>query len=104
MRPALVYEDEPLWLNHRGYHHSPSRSLKLLVALRGYSPPFFLVGPMRAMARHMVERLTESPVMASMCSRSAPEGSQRALFEVLLQKLHGFIVQLRRRSGSLLRG
>jgi hypothetical protein len=66
MRPALVYEDEPLWLNHRGYHHSPSRSLKLLVALRGYSPPFFLVGPMRAMARHIVERLTESPVMASM--------------------------------------
>jgi hypothetical protein len=32
-----------------------------------YSSPFFLVGPILAMGRqHIVERLTEIPVMASM--------------------------------------
>ena len=68
MRPALVHEDEPLGLHHRGHHHPPGRPQEL-VALGGYAPPFFLVGPMRAMARHTVERLTESPVMASTYSQ-----------------------------------
>src|ERR671921_604310 len=68
MRPALVHEDEPLRLHRRGYHHLPARPRKL-VALRGDSPPFFLVGPRRAMARHTVERLTESPVTTSMYSQ-----------------------------------
>ena len=44
-------------------HSNSSRS----VATR----PFFLVAPMRAMARHMVERLIESPVMTSMYSQRA---------------------------------
>ncbi len=65
MRPALVHEDEPLRLHHRGYHHPPGCPLEL-VALGGNSSPFLRVEPIRAMARHMVERLTESPVMASM--------------------------------------
>ena len=64
MRPALVHEDEPLWFHHRGHHHPPGCPLEL-VAFGGYSPPFFLVGPILAMARHMVERLTETPLMAS---------------------------------------
>src|SRR5215217_241151 len=68
MRPALVHEDEPLRLHRRGHHHPPGRPRKL-VALGGDSPPFFLVGPMRAMARHTVERLTESPVTTSMYSQ-----------------------------------
>jgi hypothetical protein len=63
-----VSEDEPLGLHHRGHHYSPGRSLEL-VALCGNAPPFFLVGPILAMARHMVERLTESPVMSSMYSQ-----------------------------------
>ena len=64
MRPALVHEERPLWVHRRGHHHPPGRPLEL-VALCGDSSPFFLVGPMRAMARHMVERLTESPVTVS---------------------------------------
>ena len=65
MRPALVHEDESLWLYRCGHRHPPARPLEL-VAFGGYSPPFFLVGPILAMARHIVERLTEIPVMASM--------------------------------------
>src|SRR5215212_10165966 len=71
MRPALVHEDEPLRLHRRGHHHSPGRPRKLL-ALGGDTPPFFLVGPMRAMARHTVERLTES-------TATTPRYSQRSL-------------------------
>ena len=64
MRPALVHEEESLRLHYRGHHHPPGRPLEF-AAFGGYSPPFFLVGPILAMARHIVERLTESPVTAS---------------------------------------
>jgi hypothetical protein len=64
MRPALVYEDQPLWFDRRSQHHSPSWPIEL-VAFGGYSSPFFLVGPMRAVVRYIVERLTESLVMTS---------------------------------------
>src|SRR3712207_6969370 len=56
---SLVHEDEPLWLHHRGHHHPPGCSLEL-VALGGDSPPFFLVGPMRAMADRKSTRLNSS--------------------------------------------
>jgi hypothetical protein len=68
MRPALVHEDEPLWVHRRLHHHLPGCPLELF-ALCGNSSPFLRVEPIRAMARHMVERLTESPVMASMYSQ-----------------------------------
>jgi hypothetical protein len=35
-------------------------------------PPFLRVEPILAMARHMVERLTETPLTASTYSQSAP--------------------------------
>ena len=65
VRTAFVHEDEPLGLHPRRHRYPPGRPLEL-VALGCDSPPFFLVRPILAMARHMVERLTESPVMASM--------------------------------------
>src|SRR5918997_5649961 len=68
MRPPFPQKADPPRLHRRGHHHPPSCPRKL-VALRGDSPPFFLVGPMRATARHAVERLTESPVTASMYSQ-----------------------------------
>lgn len=74
MGAHLVHEDEPLGLHHRGHHNPPGRTVEL-VAFGGYSPPFFLVGPILAIARHIVERLTDTPVMAStLCSRGAPGG------------------------------
>src|SRR3712207_8295988 len=30
MRPALVYEDQPLWFDRRSHHHSPSCSVELV--------------------------------------------------------------------------
>src|SRR5215208_8078233 len=71
MRPTLVHEDEPLWAHHRSHHYLPGCPQEL-VALGGYTPPFSLVGPMRAMARQTVERLTESPA-------TTPRYSQRSL-------------------------
>src|SRR5215207_5069844 len=68
MHPALVDEEQPLGLNRRGHPHPPGSSLEL-VALRCGSSPFFLLDPIRAMARQIVERLTESPVRACMYSR-----------------------------------
>src|SRR5215203_7282881 len=65
MRPALVHEHQSLGDDLLGHHHPPGCPLEL-VAFRSNSSPFFLVEPMRAMARHMVERLTASPVIASM--------------------------------------
>src|SRR5215211_8336581 len=43
----------------------PSRTRRVRLPI----PPFFLVGPSLAMARHIVERLTESPVRASIYSQ-----------------------------------
>src|SRR5215203_2761483 len=68
MRPAFVHEDEPLGRNRCGYHHPPGGPQEP-VALGGRAPPFFLVGPILAMARHIVERLTERAVTASMYSQ-----------------------------------
>ena len=65
MNPHLLNKDQRLGIHSGSYHHLPGRSYKL-VALCGYSSPFFLVEPIRAIARHTVERLTESPVTASM--------------------------------------
>ena len=65
MDPHLVDKDQRLRIHSGSYRHLPGRSYKL-VALCGYSSPFFLVEPIRAIARHTVERLTESPVTASM--------------------------------------
>src|SRR5215210_6365554 len=65
VQPALVYEEKPLGLHRPSHHHPPSGSFEL-VTLRCGSSPFFLVEPIRAIARHMVERLTESPVTVSM--------------------------------------
>ena len=64
MNPHLLNEDQQLGIHSCRYRHPPGRSYKL-ITLRSYSSPFFLVEPIRAMARHMVERLTESPLMAS---------------------------------------
>jgi hypothetical protein len=69
--PALVHEEEPLGRDLRSDHHPPGRPQEP-VALGGYSPPFFLVEPSLAMARHIVERLTQSPVVN-------PKYSQRSL-------------------------
>jgi hypothetical protein len=85
MRPALIHKEQPLWLHHRSYHHSPGCSLELVVALGSYSPPFFLLGPMRAMARHMVERLTESPVNDHYVLTAVLEGEVGAFLEILFE-------------------
>ena len=50
-------------------HHRPPGGPQELVALSGASPPFLRVEPILAMARHMVERLTETPLMASTYSQ-----------------------------------
>src|SRR5215212_2239800 len=68
MGPALLHENEPLGRDHCGHHHPPGRPQEL-IAFGSDTPPFFLVEPVRAMARHMVERLTESPVMTSTYSQ-----------------------------------
>ena len=60
MHPALLDEEQPLGLNRPSHHHPPSSSSEL-VALRCGASPFFLLDPIRAMARQIVERLTESP-------------------------------------------
>jgi hypothetical protein len=65
---TAFHGSEPLRPHHRGYHHLPGCPLKL-VAFCGNLSPFLRVEPIRAMARHMVERLTESPVMTSMYSQ-----------------------------------
>src|SRR5829696_3471205 len=65
VRAALVHKHQPLGDDLLSHHHLPGRPLEL-VTLCGNSPPFFLVEPILAMARHMVERLTASPVIASM--------------------------------------
>jgi hypothetical protein len=56
--------------------------------------PFFLVGPIRAMVRHMAERLTESPVMTSMWSqrsrRVAKGSSSRSSSKSLMALSSGF--------------
>ncbi len=65
VRPHLIDKDQPLGLDRRCDHHPPGGSLGLVPFGCG-SSPFFLVEPIRATARHIVERLTESPVMASM--------------------------------------
>ncbi len=60
----FIYEHQPLGVDLRSYHHPPSGPQEL-VLLRGASSPFLRVEPIRAMERHMVERLTETPLMAS---------------------------------------
>lgn len=65
MDPHLVDKDQRLRIHSGSYRHLPGCPYKL-VALCGYSSPFFLVEQTRAMARQTVERLTESPVTASM--------------------------------------
>ena len=71
MNPYLIdkdHKDQRLGLCLRGHHHPPSCSLEL-VALGGVSPPFFLVEPIRAMVRQIVERLTKTPAAAFRYSR-----------------------------------
>ncbi|MDP8973363.1 MAG: hypothetical protein M3N45_09365 [Actinomycetota bacterium] len=65
MNSHLINKDQRLGIHNGRYGYSPEGSLEL-VALCGYSSPFFLVEPIRAMARQIVERLTESPVRAYM--------------------------------------
>jgi len=65
MNPHLVNEDQRLGIYSCRYHHPPGRSYNL-ITFCSYSSPFFLVEPIRAMARHMVERLIENPVTTSM--------------------------------------
>src|SRR5215207_7323248 len=102
MHPTLVDKEQPLGLNRRSHHHPPGSSLEL-ITLRCGSSPFFLLDPIRAMARQMVERLTESPVRACVVA-TLLEGGERPLPQVRLQELGCFLVQLRSRSGALLRG
>src|SRR3712207_747001 len=66
--PHLIHEHQPSGVDLRGHHHPPSGPQEL-VSLGGASPPFLRVEPIRAMARHMVERLTETPLTASTYSQ-----------------------------------
>ena len=68
MQPHLVHENQPRGIDLRG-HHRPPGGPQELVSLRGAWPPFLRVEPILAMARHMVERLTETPLMASTYSQ-----------------------------------
>ena len=65
MNSHLINKDQRLGIHNGRYGYSPEGSSEL-VALFGYSFPFFLVEPIRAMARQIVERLTESPVRTYM--------------------------------------
>jgi hypothetical protein len=73
VHPHFIHEHQPPRVDRRGNHHPPNDSQEL-VALRGASSPFLWVEPIRAMERHMVERLTEIPLMASTYTRSARRG------------------------------
>jgi hypothetical protein len=72
VRPELVAHNatfERRWLEaHLGVdlrgHHNPPGGPYEFVSLCGALSPFLRVEPIRAMARHMVERLTESPLIA----------------------------------------
>jgi hypothetical protein len=72
VRPELVAHNatfERRWLDaHLGVdlrgHHNPPGGPYEFVSLCGALSPFLRVEPIRAMARHMVERLTESPLIA----------------------------------------
>lgn len=57
----LVDENQRLGIQHGGYGYSPGRSLEL-VSLCGGASPLFRVEPIRAMARHMVDLLTVTPL------------------------------------------
>jgi hypothetical protein len=52
-----------LGVDLRGHHNPPGGPYEF-VSLCGALSPFLRVEPIRAMARHMVERLTESPLIA----------------------------------------
>src|SRR3712207_1534162 len=67
-RSHLIHEHQPSGADLRGHHHPPGGPQEL-VSLRGASPPFLRVEPILAMARHMVERLTETPLTASTYSQ-----------------------------------
>jgi hypothetical protein len=62
MYATLLDEEQPLRLNRPSHHHPPAGGSSELVALRCGSSPFFLLAPIRAMARQLVERLTQIPV------------------------------------------
>jgi hypothetical protein len=68
MQPHLVHENQPRGMDLRS-HHRPPGGPQELVSLSGAWPPFLRVEPILAMARHMVERLTETPLMASTYSQ-----------------------------------
>src|SRR5215207_988646 len=55
--------------SHLVHEHHPPGGPQELVSLCGASPPFLRVEPILAMARHIVERLTEIPLMASTYSQ-----------------------------------
>ncbi len=59
----FIYEHQLLGVDLRGHHNPPGGPYEF-VSLCGASSPFLRVEPIRAMARHMVERLTESPLIA----------------------------------------
>src|SRR5215213_264382 len=64
----FINEHQPPGVDLGGNHHSPAGPQEL-VSLCGASPPFLRVEPIRAMARHMLERLTETPLRASTYSQ-----------------------------------
>jgi hypothetical protein len=64
MYSHFVHEYQPLWVDLLGHHHPPGGPQEL-VSFSGDSPPFLRVEPILAMERHMVERLTKTPLMAS---------------------------------------
>ena len=89
MHPHFIHEHQPLGVDLCGNHHPPNDSQELL-SLRGASSPFLRVEPIRAMERHMVERLTEIPLMASTYSQRSERvtngGSLRSSSRSLLTR------------------
>src|SRR5215212_9971916 len=65
VRAAFVHEDEPLELSTLAATITRPLALKNSSRSVADRPPFFLVGPILAIARHMLERLTDRTVMAS---------------------------------------
>jgi hypothetical protein len=59
----FIYEHQLLGVDLRGHHNPPGGPYEF-VSLCGALSPFLRVEPIRAMTRHMVERLTESPLIA----------------------------------------
>jgi hypothetical protein len=64
----FINEHQPPGIYLGANHHSPAGPQELL-SLCGAWPPFLRVEPIRAMARHMLERLTETPLTASTYSQ-----------------------------------